>query len=101
MDTVDIDTTVNPIMDMNSIDTTVNKLIESVSRSIKVDCTVRPRSSVNGGTKQLKLKNRTKGTAPWDKKQNRAFRKVTKKIGMQHQANIIKAWKKLRESKTT
>ena len=39
MDKVDIDTTVNPIMDMNS-----NKLIEGVW----------PRSSVDGGTKQLK-----------------------------------------------
>ena len=81
MDTVDNDTTVNPIMDSNSIDTTefpvmdknsidatINKLISSVSKSINGDCTVRPRSSVNGGTKQLKLKNRTEGKAPWDKK---------------------------------
>ena len=110
MDTVENDTTVNPIMDSNSIDTTDspvmdmnsidNKLIDSVSKSINVDCTVRPRSSVNGGTKQLKLKNRTKGNAPWDKKQSRAFRKVTKTIGEQHQANIMKAWQNVRKCKT-
>ena len=73
---MDNDTTVNPIIDSNSIDTTdfpvrdknkldanVNNLIDSVSKSINVDCTVRSRSSVNGGTNQLKLKNRTKGNA--------------------------------------
>ena len=111
---MDNDTTVNPINDSNSINTnnfpvmdknildaTVNKLIDSVSKSINVDCTVKPRSSVNGGTKQLKLKNRTKGNAPsWDKKQSRAFKKVTKAIGEQHQANIMKAWNNVRKCKT-
>ena len=64
----------------NPIDATVNKLIDSVSKSINVDCSVRPRSSVNGRTKQLKLKNRDKGNASWNKRQSTAFGKVTKKI---------------------
>ena len=74
VDTVDNGNTVNPIidsnfiyttdfpvMDKNKLDATVNNLIDRVSKSINVDCTVKPRLSVNGGTKQLKLKNRTKG----------------------------------------
>ena len=44
----------------------LNKMIESVSRSLNEDCTVRPRST--GKTKQLKLKSRTKGKTPRDQK---------------------------------
>ena len=73
--------------------------IETVLRIINVDCTVRARSTVDGGTKQLKLRNRTKGEAPWDRKLNKAFRRVKKKIRKRHQANIMKAWAKLKESK--
>ena len=33
-------------------------------------------------------------------KQSRVFKKVTKMIGEQHQANIMKAWNNLRKCKT-
>ena len=86
-------------MDQAKINTTANSMEESVSRSINVDCAVRPRETVNGGTKQLKLQNRTKGRAPWDLTKRRAFKRVIQRIGALQQARIQKTWKNLQESK--
>ena len=74
----------------------INKMIESVSRSINVDCTVRPRSTVDGGTKQLKPQNRTKRGGDFAQAKKSGFERVTKRIGAIFLGRIQKLWKNVR-----
>ena len=47
-------------MDQAKVNTTANSMDKSVVRSINAELVVRPRATVDGGTKQLKRQNRTK-----------------------------------------
>ena len=74
-------------------------MVQIVSRCINVDGTVRARPIVDGGTKQLKLQNRTKGRGDWAQSKKSGLKKVKKRIGAILLSYIQKLWKEVRASK--
>ena len=71
-----------------------NGLSESVDKSIS-NQTIRPRSQCDGGTKQLKNKNKTKGKASSETVKKRAIERVKKKIGEEKAKEVLSGWKEI------
>ena len=74
---------------------------ESVLRSINSQLVVRPRATVNGGTKQLKRLNRTKKSlrrgGEWKIAKTRGLVRVNQKLGPAG-PKLQKIWKRMRAS---
>ena len=64
-------------------------------RCINVDATVRARPTVDVGTKQLKLQNRTKRRMDWAQAKQCGLKGVKKRLG----AYIQKIWKEVQANK--
>ena len=86
-------------------DTNLNKskeklLDESVEKSINTkDNTIRPRSQCDGGTKQLKLNNQTKGPALNCIVKERALARINQKVGEAKSAELKARWNEIQHKK--
>ena len=84
----------------NQIIEGANKVMnESVDKTINTSDNIRPRSECDGGTKQLKLKNITKGKATNEILKARAMDRIYKKIGEEKAKEILALWEELKKSK--
>ena len=72
---------------------------ESVDKTINTSDNIRPRSECNGGTRQLKLKNITKGRASKETQKARAINRVNEKIGQEQAKEMLAQWEELKKSK--
>ena len=83
----------------NQISEVANKVNESVAMTINTSDNIRPRSECDGGTKQLKLKNITKGPATNEVKKERALERIKKKIGEDKAKDLLDQWEEVKKSK--
>ena len=67
-------------------------LNERVDRTINTSQGPRPRNQVDGGTKQLKVRNVTKGEATYEEKKERALERIKVKIGEEKMKDLISIW---------
>ena len=74
-------------------------LDESLEKSINTKENIRPRSQCDGGTKQLKLKNQTKGSAPNCTVKERALARINKKVGEDKSAELKARWDEIQHQK--
>ena len=73
-------------------------LNEKVNRTINTSQGPRPRNQVDGGTKQLKVKNFTKGEATCEEKKDRALERIKVKIGEERMKDLISMWDSIHQN---
>ena len=69
-------------------------LNEQVEKTINTSQGPRPRSQCDGGTKQLKLKNISKGVATNEVRKERTLTRIENKIGKDQMNDVLNQWKK-------
>ena len=72
---------------------------KSIEKSVNTTSNIRPRSQCDGGTKQLKLKNNSKGPASNDVVKERALERVKQKIGEDKFKDLNKRWSSVHAQK--
>ena len=73
-------------------------LNEKVNRTINTSQGPRPRNQVDGGTKQLKVRNLTKGEATCEEKKERALERIKVKIGEERMKDLISMWDSIHQN---
>ena len=76
-------------------------LNEKVEKTINTSQGPRPRSQCDGGTKQLKLKNTSKGTASDEERKERALKRIENKVGKDVMDDILSQWRKIQDLQGT
>ena len=74
-------------------------LEESIDKSVNMKQNIRPRSLCDGGTKQLKLHNVTKGSASNDVVKETALERVKQKIGEDKFKDLKERWRIINSQK--
>ena len=76
-----------------------NIINESIAKTINTQENIRPRSECDGGTRQLKLKNVTKGRATNEELKGRAMARIYRKIGEEKAGEVMARWQEVKDSK--
>ena len=84
---------VMPMVDKN--------LNEQVEKTINTSQGPRPRSQCDGGTKQLKLRNTSKGAASDEECKERALKRIENKVGKDVMDDMLSQWKTIQDLKGT
>ena len=75
-----------------------NNMNVSIAKTINTRDNIRPRSECNGGTKQLKLQNLTKGRATNEVSKARAIERIHRKIGEENAGELLARWQEIKNS---
>ena len=75
-----------------------NNMNVSIAKTINTRDNIRPRSECNGGTKQLKLQNLTKGRATNKVSKARAIKRIHRKIGEENAGELLARWQEIKNS---
>lgn len=76
-------------------------LNEQVEKTINTSQGPRPRSQCDGGTKQLKLRNTSKGEASDKVRKERALKRIENKVGKDVMDDMLSQWRKIQELQGT
>ena len=74
-------------------------LNEQVEKTINTSQGPRPCSQCDGGTKQLKLRNTSKGAASDEERKERALKRIENKVGKDVMDDMLSQWKKYKTSR--